>query len=250
VALAGLVLIAIGALDLVRDLLPSGWAALRARVLTGLLGAVVAVLAGVLALSLGLPALAAVAPAVAAGAWWALLPDRPLRHPRLALGVPVLLAVGILLLIVQPSPPAVTPLHDWYARTTLAAALPIDGMLLIAGVALFLVSPGNRVVRIALQDELGAASATEDAAPVAGGLKGGRLIGPLERILILGLFVANAGAVIAALIAAKGIVRFPEISRDAEGGNRAEYFLIGSLVSWAVALAGVGALWLAGILPV
>jgi hypothetical protein len=32
-------------------------------------------------------------------------------------------------------------------------------------------------------------------------------------------------------------VRFPEISRDGDGGDRAEYFLIGSLVSWVTALA-------------
>jgi hypothetical protein len=158
--------------------------------------------------------------------------------------------VGVVVLIALPAPGAPSALRDAFGTTSFAADVPLDGILLIAGVALFLVSPGNRIVRIALQDEIGPDAAASSRAPVVGGLKGGRLIGPLERVLILGLFVANAAAVIAALIAAKGIVRFPEISKDAEGGNRAEYFLIGSLVSWAVALAGVGALWLARLLPV
>ena len=79
-----------------------------------------------------------------------------------------------------------------------------------------------------------AATATEPAAP----FRGGRLIGPLERVLVLVLTLAGAYALLAAMLAAKGIVRFPEISRDGAGGTRAEYFLVGSLVSWVVALGG------------
>ena len=45
------------------------------------------------------------------------------------------------------------------------------------------------------------------------------------------------------MIAAKGIVRFPEISRDGENGDRAEYFLVGSMVSWVTALAAVFLVW-------
>lgn len=248
-ALAGLVLIAVGFVDLVRDLVPAQWGLLRAGVAKALLVGVVAVLSAAIALALGYDLLAAFAPVVAAGAWWALLPDRPLAYPRLVLAVPVVLAVAVVLLIAQPASVLATPLRDWYATTALATDLPFEGALLIAGVVLFLVSSGNRIVKVALQDELGETAASDRTAPAVGGLRGGRLIGPLERILILGLFVANAPAVIAALIAAKGIVRFPEISKDTESGNRAEYFLIGSLVSWAVALAGVGALWIAGLLP-
>ena len=42
-------------------------------------------------------------------------------------------------------------------------------------------------------------------------------------------------AAVAAVIAAKGVIRFPEISRD-ERGDKAEEFLIGSLASWALAV--------------
>jgi hypothetical protein len=38
-------------------------------------------------------------------------------------------------------------------------------------------------------------------------------------------------------------VRFPEISRDGHTGVSAEYFLVGSLVSWVLALGGAFLLW-------
>lgn len=69
-------------------------------------------------------------------------------------------------------------------------------------------------------------------------LLGGRLIGPLERLLIVLLAGFGAQALIAALLAAKGIVRFPEISADRRFGSKAEEFLIGSLTSWALAALG------------
>ncbi|MFJ4225451.1 hypothetical protein [Microbacterium sp. NPDC089695] len=75
------------------------------------------------------------------------------------------------------------------------------------------------------------------------GFQGGRLIGPLERILVLILTLAAAYPILAAMLAAKGIVRFPEISRDGETGARAEYFLVGSLVSWVIALGAAFLVW-------
>ncbi|MDR2321160.1 MAG: hypothetical protein LBE60_05885 [Microbacterium sp.] len=75
------------------------------------------------------------------------------------------------------------------------------------------------------------------------GFRGGRLIGPLERVLVLLLTLFAAYPLLAAMLAAKGIVRFPEISRDGVNGGRAEYFLVGSLVSWVVALGGALLLW-------
>jgi hypothetical protein len=76
-----------------------------------------------------------------------------------------------------------------------------------------------------------------------GGFKGGRLIGPLERTIVMILTLAAAYPVLAAMLAAKGIVRFPEISRDGETGARAEYFLVGSLVSWVIALSAAFLVW-------
>ncbi|GAB3605858.1 hypothetical protein GCM10027413_12670 [Conyzicola nivalis] len=67
-------------------------------------------------------------------------------------------------------------------------------------------------------------------------LKGGRFIGPLERLFLLALVLAGQFTAIAALVAAKGIIRFPEISKDTTGGSKAEYFLVGSFASWALVL--------------
>lgn len=85
------------------------------------------------------------------------------------------------------------------------------------------------------------APATQHAA-AAPALRGGRVIGPLERILIVALALVGGEAVIVGLLAAKGIVRFPEISADGRRGSKAEEFLIGSLVSWTI--AGLAAAYL------
>ncbi|AOY73996.1 hypothetical protein IG195_19860 (plasmid) [Arthrobacter sp. TES] len=70
-------------------------------------------------------------------------------------------------------------------------------------------------------------------------LKGGRLIGPIERLLIVVLAFAGAPQIIAGLAAAKGVVRFPEISEDRTSGSKAEEFLVGSLASWAMAAVAI-----------
>lgn len=108
---------------------------------------------------------------------------------------------------------------------------------------------GNDSSRCAENDDAGDAEAAarsdeETAKPSSrGGFKGGRLIGPLERMLVLILTLAAAYPILAAMLAAKGIVRFPEISRDGETGARAEYFLVGSLVSWVIALGAAFLVW-------
>ncbi|MGO4587994.1 hypothetical protein [Paenarthrobacter sp. 2TAF44] len=70
-------------------------------------------------------------------------------------------------------------------------------------------------------------------------LKGGRIIGPIERLLIVVLAFAGTPQIIAALAAAKGIVRFPEISEDRSSGSKAEEFLVGSLTSWTLSALAV-----------
>jgi Protein of unknown function (DUF3307) len=66
--------------------------------------------------------------------------------------------------------------------------------------------------------------------------KGGRLIGRLERAMILMLVVAGQTDAIGFLIAAKSLLRFSELARDA---NRltSEYVIIGTLASFAWGLA-------------
>lgn len=65
-------------------------------------------------------------------------------------------------------------------------------------------------------------------------MRGGRWIGPLERLLVIVLVGAGADVAIGAVVAAKGVIRFPEISQDSTG-EKAEEFLIGSISSWILA---------------
>ena len=61
----------------------------------------------------------------------------------------------------------------------------------------------------------------------------------LERLLIYALMLSGAAAAAGLVVAAKSILRFPEISvRPAEIDP--EYVLVGSLASWLLAF-GVGA---------
>lgn len=136
----------------------------------------------------------------------------------------------------------------WFDIVVLGSMVP-DGLMWVA-LTLFLTQTGNRITRAVLLlsgRELGDDGVTAGAVPHSQ-LKGGRVIGPLERIFIMVLTVVGAYHVVAALMAAKGIVRFPEISADAKrdpndgaAGTKAEEFLVGSLASWGLA-GGAGLL--------
>jgi hypothetical protein len=78
-------------------------------------------------------------------------------------------------------------------------------------------------------------------------LRGGRVVGPLERVLIFGLGLAGQPTAAALVISAKGLLRYPELTglrgESGAGGTSArtidvvtEYLLIGSLTSWLLAL--------------
>lgn len=124
--------------------------------------------------------------------------------------------------------------------------------LLIAGLALVQLSTGNLIVRLVLIST-GAMVPVQDQDQPSDTLKGGRLLGPLERLFILGLGLAGQVTAAGIVIAAKGLIRWPELrsyARPSSAGGRhsdidtvTEYFLVGSFVSWLVAL---GALVLAG----
>jgi hypothetical protein len=66
----------------------------------------------------------------------------------------------------------------------------------------------------------------------------GRLIGSIERILLAGMVAAGSYAALGFLVAAKGLVR----SKDLEKHEFAEYFLIGTLASTALAVVAGGLL--------
>ena len=159
--------------------------------------------------------------------------------PLLLLGV----AVSAAILLAPCAGEAGGPLGGWLDRTPwppLSATDP-DRFLLIAGGLLVQCSTGNVVVRLVLS-----ATGTVNPATAAGigngtVLKGGRLLGPMERLVILGLGLAGEVTAASLVIAAKGLVRWPEIQSFARAGQGpsitdvTEYFLVGSFVSWLVA---------------
>ncbi len=149
-------------------------------------------------------------------------------------------------------------LETWLAGSPfpLLGELTADRALLLLGLTLLQLSTGNVIVRLVL-------TATHTLNPRKGGtshdlpvpqLKGGRLLGPLERMFILGLGSAGQVAAAGVVVAAKGLIRFPELqaARDAAREGKAprgpgihevtEYFLVGSFVSWTIALVSLALL--------
>lgn len=58
------------------------------------------------------------------------------------------------------------------------------------------------------------------------------MIGSIERVLIILFVWLGQYSAIGFLIAAKSVMRFPEMGK----GNNAEYYLVGSLLSFGVAI--------------
>lgn len=125
----------------------------------------------------------------------------------------------------------------------LLAGVEPTRLLLVVAVLLVQMSTGNVLVRLVL-------AATNTVSPAQQGtatdpeqrLKGGRLLGPMERLLIVGLGLAGELTAAGLVIAAKGLLRFPELQSKGEQERihqLTEYFLVGSFVSWLLALASV-----------
>ncbi len=174
--------------------------------------------------------------------------------------------VGASALDVLSPPSSQSPLELVYSQALVGAGGGPTSVIRFAvitaaiGVGLVLVQTSNVIVRAALgpvvqggdvaadgsrsaKKRLKKTAEAAQATTVASGgsrpgLKGGRLIGPLERVLILVLAFTGMFTVIAAVIAAKGVVRFPEIAGDKGEGSKAEEFLVGTLTSCALAAAG------------
>ena len=140
-------------------------------------------------------------------------------------------------------------LGEWLESVRVPAleGLSADRALLLAGAFLVQLSTGNVVVRLVL-------AATGTTNPRYGSvpdpdpelrLKGGRLLGPMERVFIVGLGLAGHLTAASIVIAAKGLLRFPELQSRREQvwiHRLTEYFLVGSFVSWLVALASLALL--------
>ncbi len=170
------------------------------------------------------------------------------RSGRFAIPLTVL-GMGLLLALVASAGP--TPeggkLGGWLDASTLPllAGLTPDRALVILGVLLVQLSTGNVLVRLVLGAS-GTTSPLRTSTGTAPSLKGGRLLGPMERLLIVGLGLAGAITAASIVIAAKGLLRFPELQSASSDGTNGpgihevtEYFLVGSFVSWTVSLTAL-----------
>ncbi|WP_138996633.1 hypothetical protein [Rhodococcus zopfii] len=83
-----------------------------------------------------------------------------------------------------------------------------------------------------------AASGPGGGAPIPGPLRGGRVIGILERAAVAGAVLAGWPEGIAIVLAVKGLARYPELREP----QASEQFIIGTGTSvlWALAVCGVG----------
>lgn len=184
------------------------------------------------------------------GWWWASGRALPSGRGHLrALGV---LALGVLWLLGgsgwSSRPGGV--LQAWLAWAQLPHVGVLSGFglphgLLVIGSLLVNLATGNTVVRLVLT-AAGALRPNATGPQPADRLRGGRLLGPMERVLILGLGLAGQVTAAGLVIAAKGLIRFPELQSRAQDGSgvdgvgideMTEYFLVGSFVSWLFALA-------------
>jgi Protein of unknown function (DUF3307) len=102
-----------------------------------------------------------------------------------------------------------------------------EGMALAAGLIAAVWAGGYAVQALMHGVKLPADPATDASLP-----QGGRLIGRLERLMILMLVLAGEPEGIGFLIAAKSILRFSELARE-DDRRVSEYVIIGTLASFA-----------------
>lgn len=234
-------LIAIGVADSVRRLVRTAW---LAPVTAPVVVVVCAALSGLWHPG-DLPLLAI---AAAAGVGWVLLGARAERTGKHHGAPLVVFGIGLAALILLSG--LASDVAGLVGRWASWVELPGTGdvspnrLLTVIGAVLLQFVTGNQLVRLVL-GSVGAVKPEGQPQP-SDKLKGGRLLGPMERILILGLGLAGQLAAATAVVAAKSIIRFPEINAQKARENGTigidditEYFLVGSFASWIIALGGL-----------
>jgi hypothetical protein len=235
----GLLLLALGATDLTNSLRP-------VRLLPGAVGAAVAVGAGLAAgLTSGVDLAAVLVIAVLALVWdWSVtrgLGRGPAWVPLVLLAIALAAAVALS----GQAGPGGGLLGRWLddVAVPVLAQLEPDRALLLAGVLVAQLSTGNVLVRLVL-------AVTNTVNPARHGtpsdpemqLKGGRLLGPMERLFIVCLGLAGQLTAASVVVAAKGLLRFPELQSRVDQDRihqLTEYFLVGSFASWLIALSSL-----------
>jgi len=127
------------------------------------------------------------------------------------------------------------------AALAATATAPVHGLALAVTLALTTlaaVTGGGPAVLVAFRIARRQPDAGPDPAPPPGPLRGGRVIGVLERGAVAVSILAGWPEGIAIIMAVKGLARYPELREP----NASEQFIIGTATSvlWACAACGVG----------
>ncbi|PID53556.1 MAG: hypothetical protein CSA58_03725 [Micrococcales bacterium] len=242
-------LVAVGTADLVRALdRPNGR---REAVLAG---CAVLVVTGVLTGLTAIPDVIALALSAIPLALWVRYSGRTIadgRRPTIALMCLLGTVTGLLAFdgFASPVGGLLERWKTWAGLPMLDTVSP-DRILLVLGLLLVNLATGNVLVQLMLVT-MGATRPTDrtgDARRPSEELRGGRLLGPMERIFIFGLGLTGEMTAASMVIAAKGLLRFPQLQQESRQAAQAahddhpnvtEYFLIGSFVSWLVALVSL-----------
>ncbi|GAY19146.1 hypothetical protein [Mycobacterium sp. shizuoka-1] len=235
-------LIAIGCADIVRRLTTPRWPAV-------ITGPAVAVVTAALCGLWHLGDIVLVSIAAAAAVSWEVSCEAAQLAGRRRQAAPLVLFGAVLAVLIALSglgSPVTGLVKAWVDWAPLTGPAPSDPtrIVLVAGVILLQLVTGNQLVRLLL-GSVGSVKPAGQPQP-SDRLKGGRLLGPMERLLIFGLSLAGQPTAATAVVAAKSIIRFPEINAQKareKGGigidDVTEYFLVGSFASWIVALGGL-----------
>lgn len=174
------------------------------------------------------------------------------RRRLAVLLVPLALALGLS----GFAAPVAGPLAAWLAwvEVPALAGLGAERTMLLIALAIANLVTANHVVQLVLasvgaqrprtEPDPGSTALDVVARRPRTWLRGGRLLGALERLLILGFGVGGYLAAAGLVVAAKGLLRFPELQAAARTDSGSvdqvtEYFLVGTFTSLLVALASV-----------
>ncbi|MFW2242245.1 hypothetical protein ACVH9Z_26730 [Rhodococcus opacus] len=141
----------------------------------------------------------------------------------------------------QWAAPIVVALALAVAALAASATTPVTGFALAATLVLCVAAAatgGAPLVLAAFRIARRQPDAGSDQRPDAGPLRGGRIIGLLERAAVAASILAGWPEGIAVVLAVKGLARYPELREP----HASEQFIIGTFASvlWAIAVCGTG----------
>lgn len=167
--------------------------------------------------------------ALAVGCWTAAQALRVRWVPLALYGL-----VTVAFVVVGPAwpPPDGGAVGKWLDDSPYASLRgPFEDVTYVLAVAVHLIGTSNVLVRLVLDN------VSNEPLKAEGRLRGGRIIGPLERLLLFALVMADELTAIGFVVSAKAFLRFPEIrASEKDIDEVTEYFLIGSATSWTLAL--------------